>query len=258
MNFKNIESYLKKNYKFVIIICLFLFLITEQPEKFTPRGGHRVKDQEDFTTAQALDAVKTTETKVNNIATKVGADYVDLKSGIRLSKKWMSGATATNSEISNDTGSYKKLMIIGNKSSGTRKVGIWDHLDIHGNQYATGYIKSNSKLCIKGTCIDENDLKKMKSLRMMGGFAVDGGGSTIPLEEGGWWNLCCEGNQKYNAWSNDAWDVVFLYRGWKAQFSEHPSGKGWVKTYENKTENVKKFAPPGNRVSGYKMWWVGY
>jgi hypothetical protein len=38
------------------------------------------------------------------------------------------------SEISNDTGNYKKLMIVGNKSAGAeRRVGVWDRLDVHGN-----------------------------------------------------------------------------------------------------------------------------
>jgi hypothetical protein len=125
MNFKNIKKFLKKNYKKIIVVCLILLLFSN-------------KMYENFSTTDALNAVASTEIKVNNMATKVGADYTDFKSGIRLSKNWMSGATATNSEISNDTGSYKKLMIIGNKSSGTRKVGIWDHLDVHGNQDITG------------------------------------------------------------------------------------------------------------------------
>jgi hypothetical protein len=256
MNFKSIENYLKKNYKFVIIICLFLFLITEQPEKFTPRGGHRVKDQEDFTPTEALDAVKATEKKVNDMASKVGPNNVDFKSGIRLSKNWMNGANGKNSEISNDIGHYKKLMIIGNKSSGTRKVGIWDHLDIHGNQYATGYIKSNSKLCIKGTCFDENDLKKMKSLRHNGGFAIDGEGSTFPLEEGGWYEL--HGQKKYDAWSNDQWDMIYLYRGWRLELSKDGYGKGGIQKWENKTEDVKKCDSHNDWGSSYRLTWIGY
>jgi hypothetical protein len=214
MNFKSIENYLKKNYKFVIIICLFLFLITEQPEKFTPRGGHRVKDQEDFTPIEALDAVKSTETKVNNMATKVGADHVDLKSGIRLSKNWKNGANATNSEISNDIGHYKKLMVIGNKSSGTRKVGIWDHLDVHGTERVSGNFRAGrvdsdgningkkiessgdvkgKRLCIGGTCIDENRLKVLAGkkhffLRAIGkgGVLSDHGHGKFQGNKGSW------------------------------------------------------------------------
>jgi hypothetical protein len=270
MNFKSIKNYVEKNYKFLVIISLFLFLIMTEQEKFTPRGGHKVKDQEDqedFSTTQALDAVASTETKVNNMAKKVGDNYVDLKSGIRLSGKWMNGATATNSEIANDTGTYKKLMIIGNKSAGSvRKVGIWDHLDVHGNQSNSGYIKSMDRLCIGGTCINENDMQKMKASRMIGGFVINGHGSTFPLQEGGIYNLgdWKKDNQKYNAWSNDNWDIAYLYRGWRAEFWEHykgHTGKGGIGTlwkYENKTEDVKKCDMPNDTVSSFRMTWIGY
>jgi hypothetical protein len=262
MNFKGIENYAKKNYKFLVIISLFLFLIMTEQEKFTPRGGHLVKDQENFSTTDALNAVASTEKKVNDMASNVGPNNVDFKSGIRLSKNWMNGANATNSEISNDTGTFKKLMVIGNKSSGTRKVGIWDHLDVHGNQYATGYIKSNDKLCIKGTCFDENDLKKMKSLRHNGGFAIDGEGSTFPLEEGGIYNLgnWKSNNKKYDAWSNDQWDMAYLYRGWRVEFWEHYEGRdlGTVWKYENKTVDVKKCDMPNDTISSYRLTWIGY
>jgi len=247
MNFKSIENYLKKNYKFVIIICLFLFLVL---------GNNK----EDFTTTQALDAVKSTETKVNNMVINAGADHIDLKSKIRLSGKWSSypdGADKHKAEISNDRETYKTLMIVGNKSGGgVRKVGIWDHLDVNGNQYASGYIKSNSKLCIKGTCIDENDLKKMKSSRMIGGYAIDGGGSTFMFEEGGWYNLYS--GAKYDAWSNDAWDMAYLYRGWKLELAEHGNGGGGKQVWKNKDRNVLKCDTHNNWGSSYKLTWVGY
>jgi len=248
MNFKNIENYLKKNYKFVIIICLFLFLI--------------MSDKENFSTSDALNAVKSTEKKVNEIFSHVDANKATMKKHLHLNNH----LSLQEKQIRIKNAGDANHVIFYNKGIDGPEMKGWNGISL-----ATGvggakrvveikkdYMKVNAKLCVGGTCINEDDLKKMKSSRMIGGYAVDGGGSTIPLEEGGWWNLCCEGNQKYNAWSNDAWDVVFLYRGWKAQFSEHPSGKGWVKTYENKNENVKKFHPPGNRISSYKLWWVGY
>ena len=101
-------------------------------------------------------------------------------------------------------------------------------------------------------------MKKMKSSRMIGGYAIDGGGSTFPLEEGGWWSLCCGGNSKYDAWSNDAWNTAYLYRGWKIEFAEHDSGKGKKQAFENKNENVKRLNIWGDKHSSYKLWWVGY
>jgi hypothetical protein len=137
MNFKNIKKFLKKNYKKIIVVCLIMLLFSN-------------KMYENFSTTDALNAVASTEKKVNDMASNVGPNNVDFKSGIRLSKNWMNGANATNSEISNDTGTYKKLMVIGNKSSGTRKVGIWDHLDVHGNQGITGSLNVGNTLTVNG------------------------------------------------------------------------------------------------------------
>lgn len=49
---------------------------------------------------------------------------------------------ATNqAEISNDTGTYKTLMIVGNKSGGLgRRVSIWDRLEVNGNLSITANI----------------------------------------------------------------------------------------------------------------------
>jgi hypothetical protein len=54
---------------------------------------------------------------------------------IRFSQK-LSGYSdnkTDKSEIANDTSDYQQLMIVGNKSGGTRKVGIWDELEVNGN-----------------------------------------------------------------------------------------------------------------------------
>lgn len=45
------------------------------------------------------------------------------------------------SEISNDTGTYKALMIVGNRSAGgVRSVKLWDYLQVNGNLEVTGNI----------------------------------------------------------------------------------------------------------------------
>lgn len=73
--------------------------------------------------------------------------------GINLTNNtWKDTANATTSEICNDTNSYKTLMIIGNSSGGAnRKVSIWDQLTVNGT------------FCIGNTCINEDDLKKVKN-----------------------------------------------------------------------------------------------
>jgi len=137
---KNIRKFLKKNYKKIIVISLIMLLLSN-------------KMYENFTTAQALDAVKSTETKVNNMVINAGANHVDLKSKIRLSGKWSGypdGAKDT-AEIANDSGSYKKLMIVGNKSAGgVRKVGVWDHLQVHGSQNIDSNLAVGGALTVNG------------------------------------------------------------------------------------------------------------
>ena len=156
MDFKKL---IVKNIKKIIIICLIFLILSK-------------KVSENFTTTQALDAVAATETKVNNMVINAGADHIDLKSKIRLSKSWSGypDKATDQAEISNDTGLKKKLMIVGNKSSGTRKVGVWDHLDVHGNQGITGSLAVNGnvkgkRLCIGGTCVDENVLKRLNNVQ---------------------------------------------------------------------------------------------
>jgi len=132
---KNIRKFLKKNYKKIIVVCLIMLLLSN-------------KMYEKFTTAQALDAVKSTETKVNNMVLNAGANHIDLKSKIRLSGKWSAypDDAKDQAEISNDRGDYQALMLVGNKSAGgNRKVRLWDHLRVHGSQ------EVDSNLKVKGT-----------------------------------------------------------------------------------------------------------
>lgn len=67
-----------------------------------------------------------------------GDGYVEAGGGgnpLRLTSLW-SGFTDTKpnaSEISNDTNTYKALMIVGNRSAGgVRKVALWDRVDVMG------------------------------------------------------------------------------------------------------------------------------
>lgn len=76
-----------------------------------------------------------------------------LINGTNFIQNWSGNSTKTMSQIANDTKGQKKLMIVGNSSSGTRKVGIWDQLDVHGN------------FCIGNTCINENHLKALRGER---------------------------------------------------------------------------------------------
>ena len=73
------------------------------------------------------------------------------------------------SEISNDTGNFKKLMIVGNKSAGAeRRVGVWDRLDVHGNLGVDGSATVSGRNILAE--IDELKKRPVGS----GGAAFDG------------------------------------------------------------------------------------
>jgi hypothetical protein len=89
--------------------------------------------------------------KVNGTMNASGASTVN---DIRLSKGWTAYPDHANdrSEISNDTGNYKSLMIVGNRSAGAeRRVDVWDRLNVNGD------------FCIRDVCINKDDLLRMKS-----------------------------------------------------------------------------------------------
>lgn len=93
----------------------------------------------------------------------------------------MNGGNGERAEIANDTGSYKTLMILGNKSAdgGTRRVGIWDRLDVNGTHVVNG------RLCVGGTCVDETTFGKMArmSSAQMGDAVIYLNGSGGPTSK---------------------------------------------------------------------------
>jgi hypothetical protein len=62
---------------------------------------------------------------------------------IRFTPAWSGfpDAATNQAEISNDIGTYKTLMIVGNKSAGLgRRVSVWDRLEINGTLVTTGNV----------------------------------------------------------------------------------------------------------------------
>jgi hypothetical protein len=128
-------KFLKKNYKKIIIICLIFLILSK-------------KVSENFTTTQALDAVKSTEKKVNDVYYSIDKDWVRTKKGIYSTK-----------EIKSDGNIRGPKINIGN--NGTIYA---DRLNLNHNIEKVGSINSSGdvkgkRLCIGGTCIDENHLK---------------------------------------------------------------------------------------------------
>jgi hypothetical protein len=109
MNFKNIEKFLKKNYKKIIVICLIMLLLSN-------------KMYEKFTTAQALDAVKSTESKVNNMFHSVDANWIRSKKGIYSEKEIKSkGAIMSAGDVKSGNG---KVTIGGNGTIYAKRINI--------------------------------------------------------------------------------------------------------------------------------------
>ena len=66
-----------------------------------------------------------------------------------------------------------------------------------------------------------------------------------------------------NSWTNDKWDIIYLYPGWRITVWEH-GFHGRNKTYENKRGDGLPvrlnlgFMGLTNRVSAYRLNWIGY
>lgn len=74
-------------------------------------------------------------TRLINSADQRLSMYFANGSGLNFTSSWQStpDSTTNQSEISNDTGNYRTLMIIGNKSAGLgRRVSVWDRFEVNG------------------------------------------------------------------------------------------------------------------------------
>lgn len=99
---------------------------------------------------------------------------------LKMSHNW-TGYTSTspnNSEIANDTGSFKQLMIVGNQSSvgGVRQVGVWDSLNVHGSLNVTGATTlSNTPLYLRGQSDSNHGLQYDSLINGPNLFGYSGG-----------------------------------------------------------------------------------
>lgn len=105
-------------------------------------------------------------------------------------------------------------------------------------------------------------IQRLNSFKHIGGFAIDGEGTTMLLEEG---KNNLTGGAKYDAWTHDRWDIVYIFKGWKITFWPEPNfGGNPSQVIINKDEDVKKITldrVPGigaNNVEGYLLEWIGY
>jgi hypothetical protein len=170
MNFKSIKKFLKKNYKKIIIICLIILLFSN-------------KMYENFSTTDALNAVASTEKKVNDIFYSIDKDWARSKKGL-YSTYEVRGKTVRSME---DVISKRNITATGNVNA---------KKDVN----ADGNVKGK-KLCIGGTCINEDILKKLNKKPHE---------LQLPNQKGCWlysYTSCKEkrgrGNEAYGQWFYD-------------------------------------------------------
>lgn len=106
----------------------------------------------DGSTRRALSYDSTSDTITLNVGgdytggTRIGGAKVDafpFSNPLRIANGWSSSLQLENNSavIANDMGSFKALMLVGNRAgvvNGARKVGIWDNLEVNGNYKQTG------------------------------------------------------------------------------------------------------------------------
>lgn len=108
---------------------------------------------------------------------------------------------------------------------------------------------------IGGASINNNLVKRLGSLSKLGGYAIDGNGTTSLLFEG---RHSFARGQKFGHWTNDLWDVVYIFKGWKiVLYYDYLSNQ--MTELTNTTEDVA-IVPNvvSNQISGYDLSWVGY
>jgi len=130
----NLNKFFKKNYKKIIVVCLIMLLFSN-------------KMYENFTPIQALDGVKATEKKVNDMFYKVDKDWVRTNKNIYSSK-----------EIKAKTIRSTEDVIATRNMTATGNVNAKKDVNASGKVNAGGDVKGK-RLCIGRTCLSENHLK---------------------------------------------------------------------------------------------------
>jgi hypothetical protein len=137
MNYlSQMKKFLKNNYKKIIIVCLIMILLSK-------------KIYENFDLGDTLNSVKAMETKFNNVFTKLGDQEVTINKKLKVKELDTGGINATGDMVS--TGKIDSVGKIESQGNIVSKV------NMHANRI---YIKE--KLCIGGTCMYEDHLKKLK------------------------------------------------------------------------------------------------
>jgi hypothetical protein len=127
----------------------------------------------------------------------------------------------------------------------------------HG-KYSGGWVINKPSSYSLNWTGESSEQEKMESLSKIGAYAINGGGTTLFLSEG-YFKLTQDG--KFNAYSNNVWDDIYLFKGWKITvYDELESGTSATET--NTTEDIKRFTLENknlrDQVSSFELEWVGF
>ncbi|MFD2082926.1 Chaperone of endosialidase [Actinopolymorpha cephalotaxi] len=86
---------------------------------------------------------------------------------VRFTSAYSNFSSATNAEICNDTGQYKTLMLLGNRAGdgSTRKVSVWDRLEVNGMSCATSFCNLSDRRLKTGIVVIADALERISRLR---------------------------------------------------------------------------------------------
>lgn len=103
-----------------------------------------------------------------------------------------------------------------------------------------------------GTILNKNTLQKMTSSSKIGGYGIDGNGTT---------HLAIEGKHNLNEfkWGGNLWDAVYILRGWKIRLYYDDTYSDLMTEDTNTSYDVKEVSGvSANRAQSYDLIWVGY
>ena len=205
----------------------------------------------DATIANNLTSTNLTSTNINGI--NINASNKTNEGGsISIKNELKNGkANQTNSwTIWNMTGDY------GNKLSFWRYNGDGVNAGPALDLFDDGTVNVPGNLKVGDVVLTPDILKRIINQQQCAGFAVNGGGTTMPLFEG---DYLLTGGGNFDAWTNDSWDVIYINRGWRITLWDNGIGDTEIASGENRSSYVPtKMVIPSDRASSYRAVWIGY
>ena len=176
-----------------------------------------------------------------------------------------------NIKLTNKTGEH----VIDGAIRANGNINSTADINAGANINANKDIRCGQNLFINDFQMNKQFLQRLLSQSKIAGFAVNNGGTTMLLYEGGWaLNIGIsnesDGRFGHGAGTNESWDVVYVNRGWKVTLHEdwwHTDNGTIRREIINTTSDIPLADYLGNaingkhlldKVSAYKAEWIGW